>query len=138
MRRTATACDCPCGLATLRQRSQCDFEIEFLEQVLSRNPAFLEAIEALAHCLSEKGRYQRLVMLDRRLVGLRPHDPVHRYNLACTLSRLGHARAAMMALEKAVWLGFSDGEILDADVDLAPLRGHPRFEALRQRLAPQR
>lgn len=132
---TTSACDCPCGLAVLRRRSQCDFEIEFFEQVLSRSPMFLEAISVLAQRLSEKGRYRRLVTLDRRLVSLRPCDPVHRYNLACTLARLGQLRSAILALEKAVGLGFADVILLDADADLACLRGHPRFEALRQRLA---
>lgn len=132
---TTSACDCPCGLAVLRRRSQCDFEIEFFEQVLSRSPMFFEAISVLAQRLSEKGRYRRLVALDRRLVTLRPCDPVHRYNLACTLARLGQLRSAIGALEKAVGLGFGDVILLDADADLACLRGHPRFEALRQRLA---
>lgn len=132
--RKASTCECRCGLAELRRRSQSDFEIEFLEQVLSRSPSFFEAIQALAHCLAEKGRYQRLVVLDRRMVSLRPHDPMHRYNLACTLARLGQSRAAIVSLEKAVCLGFSDVSILDADVDLASLREHPRYAALRHRL----
>ncbi len=130
-RRACPETECPCEVARLQARSQVDFEIEFYEQALSRRPLFREVLAALAQCLSEKGWYRRALTLDRRLVALRPRDVVAHYNLACSLSQVRELDEAIVALERAVQLGLRCAEVLDADSDLAPLAGHPRFEALR-------
>jgi len=125
---------CPCEIARLQARSQVDFEIEFFEQALSRSPLFREVLAALAECLSQKGWHRRALTLDRRLVVLRPRDVVAHYNLACSLAQVHELDEAVHALERAVQLGLRCVEVLDVDSDLAPLAGHPRFEALRESL----
>ncbi len=61
-----------------------------------------------------------------------PQNPVHHYNLACIEAQTGARRfpQAFAALEQAVALGFKDTQHLQADPDLAPLRGDPRFAAI--------
>ncbi len=55
------------------------------------------------------------------------------FNLACTLCRLSRLDEAMTMLERAVSLGWSDLDALQADPGLAPLRDRRAFRALRPR-----
>ncbi len=56
------------------------------------------------------------------------------YNLACAYVRLGQLDLAFRALDRAVIEGFRDRATYEGDDDLRPLRGDPRFTALRTRL----
>jgi adenylate cyclase len=57
------------------------------------------------------------------------------YNLACALAVKGDKDAAFEALGQAVANGYRDAAAMSADSDLASLRGDPRFEALKSRMA---
>ena len=57
------------------------------------------------------------------------------YNLACALAVKGDKEAAIEALEQAFSNGYRDAAAMSADPDLAGLRGDPRFEALKARMA---
>jgi len=61
-------------------------------------------------------------------------DPNGAYNAACSSVRLGDAPAALEWLGRAVELGYRDHAHLVADEDLAPLRSHPAFALLLQKL----
>ncbi len=54
----------------------------------------------------------------------------HFYNYACCLARTGQVDEALVALEKAVRVGFSDADLARKDADLESLREQPRFLAL--------
>ena len=56
------------------------------------------------------------------------------YNIACSLARLGENDQALDWLTTAFREGFADAATVDSDDDLAPLRGDPRFAAVRARL----
>jgi Tfp pilus assembly protein PilF len=56
------------------------------------------------------------------------------YNLACGYARVGKTEKGLSALQSAVDEGFSDGETLRTDPDLAPLRSDPRFQEIAGRL----
>ena len=56
------------------------------------------------------------------------------YNATCALLRLGRTDEAMEMLRKAVGGGFSTVERFDNDTDLEPLRSHPDFVTLRERV----
>jgi hypothetical protein len=58
-----------------------------------------------------------------------------RYNAACAQARLGALDDAWRWLEAAVDSGSLGPALLEADDDLAPLRGSPRWAALRERAA---
>ena len=118
--------------ATLRRRwfgtmSQLDFDIEFFEQLLSRNEAAVEVLRILAELVSKKGQVKRAVELDRRLTNLLPHDPLARYNLACSLARAGRPKEAIDTLSRAILLGYDDLAHLEVDPDLDSLRDDPEF-----------
>src|SRR4029077_10257234 len=73
-----------CRLATLRKRSQLDFEIEFFERILSRDPNYVEVLINLGDLFTKKGCHRRALQVDLRLARLCPKSPAVLYNLACS------------------------------------------------------
>jgi Zn-dependent protease len=51
------------------------------------------------------------------------------YDAACAYARARNAPEALRMLRRATELGFNDGAYAASDADLAPLHGHPAFEA---------
>lgn len=109
---------------------QLDFDIDFFERLLARKQRAVEVLRVLAELVSRKGLHDRAVDLDRRLVEILPEDFLARYNLACSLARVGSLDEAVEALSRAILLGYDDLAHMESDPDLASLRGHPDFEAL--------
>ncbi|MGO9599103.1 MAG: TPR end-of-group domain-containing protein [Isosphaeraceae bacterium] len=122
-------------ISTRRQREQTqrDFEIEFLERVLERDPFFVDAIRVQANNLAARGEYARALQLDRRLVRLIPDNAIAWYNLACTYSVLGMIEPAFSSLQRSLELGYRFGRRLRKDPDLKALRRDPRFLRLLRR-----
>src|SRR4249919_3075181 len=108
-----------CRLSTLRKRSQLDFEIEFFERILSRDPNYVEVLVNLGDLFTRKGCHRRALQVDLRLARLRPRSSEVFYNLACSYALLNQAVQAIEALEHAVELGFCDLDYLLSDTDLA-------------------
>ena len=104
------------------------FEIAFHESVLKNSPCFIEALVALAELYTKEGHYDKGLELDRRLVELRPGDPVIRYNLACSLSLKGDVPSAFEAVKRAVESGYEDFAHLEKDQDLLNLLSDPGFQ----------
>jgi tetratricopeptide (TPR) repeat protein len=96
-----------CGLATLRKRSQLDFEIDFFERILSRDPNYVEVLINLGDLFTKKGCHRRALLVDLRLARLRPKSAEVLYNLACSHAQLNHVAEALEALRNAARLGFS-------------------------------
>lgn len=111
-----------------------EFLAEFLGQATRRHPDNFDALVELATVLTRLGRYQEGLEADERLVGLAPGDPTVHYNLACSLALLGRVEPAFAALERAIELGYGDGDQLAHDADLENLRALPRFQVLVERL----
>jgi tetratricopeptide (TPR) repeat protein len=107
-----------------------DFEINFYEQILQRNPNYVCVLRVLAELLSRKGQYTRILEIDRRLVALLPRDEIARYNLACSLTKQGFHSLAIQELAQSLELGYNDFEHLEVDPDLDALRNYPGFAAL--------
>jgi tetratricopeptide (TPR) repeat protein len=122
-------------LASLTNRTQTDFEIEFYERILNRVPNYVEVLICLGELFSDKKLYRRALKVDQRLALLRPRNATVHFNLACTLSRLKKKRRALAVLNKAVELGFSDITSLLDDPDLDALRNIPQFQAILFRVA---
>lgn len=110
--------------------SQLDFDIEFFEQLLTRNDADAEVLRVLAELVSKRGDIERAVELDGQLVDLLPEDPLVRYNFGCSLARVGRSREAIASLSQAILLGYDDLEHLEVDPDLDSLRDDPEFRSL--------
>jgi len=119
-----------CRLASLRKRSQIDFEIEFYERILNRDPNYVEVLMNLGDLFTKKGCHRRALQVDLRLARLRSKCPEVFYNLACSYALLNQVAPAVEALENAVELGFADLDYLLSDPDLASIRAHPLFQRL--------
>lgn len=111
-----------CRISDLVRRSQIDFEIDFYERILNRDPYYVEVLMRLGELFAEKCWHRRTLQIDQRLVGIRPHDPCAIYNLACSYALLHQDEDAMRELRRAVELGFEDYHQLVIDPDLASLR----------------
>ena len=56
------------------------------------------------------------------------------YNLACSFSLTDRVDDSIIALKKAVQLGYDDSKWMDEDPDLNKIRSDPRFEQIRHKL----
>lgn len=113
--------------------SQLDFELEFYGRILERNPDYIDVLRVYASNLTAKGLYARGLETDRRLVHLRPNDPIAHYNLACSYALLSMIDAAISSLESSLKLGYHDLESLMHDPDLEHVRGDARLGRLLSR-----
>jgi hypothetical protein len=72
--------------------------------------------------------------IDERLAHLRPKDSLVLYNLACSYSLMDRVDEALLALEKALSMGYRDFKWLAEDPDLQNVRRHPLFQKIRAKL----
>ncbi|MGQ0637261.1 MAG: TPR end-of-group domain-containing protein [Planctomycetaceae bacterium] len=127
-------CSTVCRLASLQKRPQLDFEIEFYERILSRDPNYLEVLLQLGDLFARKGCDRRALQVDLRLSQLRPRDARVFYNLACSHAVLRHKVEALASLQRAVSLGYDDVDHLSSDPDLESLHGEPEYRRIVARL----
>ncbi len=106
------------------------FDIRFLEDLLVRLGDQAELLAQLGFLYTEGGRYRDGLAVDRRLVVLRPRDPIAYYNLACSHSRLKQTTRAFTALKRAIELGYRDPKHMQIDADLENCRKDPRWRDL--------
>ena len=69
-----------------------------------------------------------------RAVQLEPDDPNTFYNVACVYSLAGEIETAIDHLERAMGQEGANRSWIESDTDFDPLRQHPRFQALMDRL----
>jgi tetratricopeptide (TPR) repeat protein len=117
-------------LARLAEQSQLDFEIDFFSGILERNADYVDVLRVMGNNLTLKGRFGHGLVIDKRLVLLRPKDPLAHYNLACSYALLGRADQALRALRTALELGYRDFRYMREDHDLDSIRHDPRFRQL--------
>src|SRR5262245_14314151 len=94
---------------------QAEFEIDFFERILRRDPNYVPVLRALGELLARKGLWSRSLAVDQRLVELRPDDGIVHYNLACSLAMQGAAGQAIDALARAIAKGYRDFGHLEVD-----------------------
>lgn len=114
-----------------------EFEIQFFESVLRRDPNYANVVEILGGLYTRLGRITDGLKMDRRLVKLQPQNATAHYNLACSLALTKRKGAALDELKRAVELGYRDLDWIQQDPDLEPLKGHPAFRELLRELKPQ-
>src|SRR5829696_6623265 len=112
------------------ERQQIDFELEFFTGVLDRYPDYVDVLRVYGNLLTRRGRIVEGLDIDRRLVRLRPQDPVAHYNIACSLCLLKKHEQALAALRKAIELGYRDFAYLRKDKDLDSIKADPRYKQL--------
>lgn len=113
------------------EERELDIKIGFMEGVVKRDPGYVEALQILGDDYTRRGRYVAGLRVDEQLSHLRPFDPLVQYNLACSYSLTGNYNQAIVALEKALNLGYRDFRWLAQDPDLSELRLHPLYKNIR-------
>ena len=111
-------------------QNQLDFELDFFAGILSRCPDYVDVLRIMGNLLTLKGRFAEGLQIDRRLVQLRPGDPLAHYNLACSYALLKRPDPAIKTLRRAVELGYRDFRYMREDRDLDALRHDSRFRQL--------
>lgn len=113
-----------------RLEDSIDFELRFYNEVLQRNPEYVDVLRCQGELLSRARRHADAVVIDRRLARLRPDDCIVRYNLACSLAQDKQPAEAIEQLRGAFELGYTDFAHLELDQDLDGLRHLPAYKSL--------
>jgi tetratricopeptide (TPR) repeat protein len=111
-----------------------DVEISFLEGLIKRDPAYVDALQLLGDDYTQRGRFEEGLQVDQKLTELDPKNPLSFYNLACSLSLTGKLDEALRALESALDLGYRDFKWMARDPDLKALRKDPKYARLREKI----
>ncbi len=107
-----------------------EFQLLFLKSVLQLDPDNLEVLIQLGDLYARLNKIDESLQIDLKLVSLCPEEKVFHYNLACTYSVLQDMDSALLALEKALLLGYDDVDQIETDTDLGNLRRDRRFQEL--------
>ena len=111
-----------------------DTKIEFMEGLVRRDPEFMDALQLLGDHYTQRGRYLEGLKVDERLARLDPDNPLVFYNLACSYSLTEQFGRAVLALDKALQLGYRDFHWLARDPDLRKLRQQPVYRTLEAKI----
>ena len=118
-----------------------DFEIAFLEGILKRNPHNEDALLFLGNAYTVHEDFAKGLEIDKRIVHMRPQDPIAFYNLACSYALLERVDSALKALRQAIELGYDEFDHMMKDPHLENARADRRFRLLvirMKRLAAKR
>src|SRR6266513_902786 len=90
-----------------------------------------------AGAFARLGETQRAKEWAERAMSIAPDDDAILYNAGCALAVVGEEELALDALQRAIGAGLAGGDWIPQDPDWEPLRDHPRFQTLVERLARQ-
>jgi tetratricopeptide (TPR) repeat protein len=112
------------------EKNSLQFEIDFFERILKKDPNFVDALIPLAHSYTQAGEHKKALEADKKLATLLPNSNVVFYNLACSYALLHRTDDALAALQKAIKLGYNDFAHIIKDKDLDSLRTDERFSRI--------
>src|SRR5262249_25648457 len=104
--------------------------LERIEREVLAHPDNALAMSFAVGLLVQLGQKERAREWISRTLIVEPDDVVIRFNLACCLAQMGEAEEALDLLESSVCRMAAIVGWIKNDPDLAPLRGHPRYQAL--------
>ena len=113
-----------------------ELALDAINKSLELNPDDARAYSLGAGTLARLGEIERAKEWDERAMSLAPDDDAILYNLASHLALFGEKEKALDALHRAIEAGLAGGDWIKHDPDWQRLRGHPRFEAILNRIAP--
>jgi adenylate cyclase len=106
-----------------------------IEAELLVRPENARAVSLGADHLAATGQAERAREWVERALLIEPDDFLTQYNAACVYAQLGDPERAIDLLTSALPIGHSEIRAwVQRDTDLDPLRSHPRFKALLQRI----
>ncbi len=109
--------------------------VEVIEKHLEMHPDDVRALYLGAQNLCRLGQQQRGLDWAQRALAIDPEDSAVCYNVTCIYAILGRIEDAVTCLEKSIACGFGDKKIIQNDPYLNPIRNHPRFVALWNKLS---
>ena len=113
-----------------------ELALDAINKSLELNPDDARAYSLGAGTLARLGEIERAKEWDERAMSLAPDDDAILYNVASHLALFGEKEKALDALHRAIEAGLAGGDWIKHDPDWQRLRGHPRFEAILNRIAP--
>jgi tetratricopeptide (TPR) repeat protein len=119
---------------TRSEQRDLDTKIDFIEGIIRRDPNYVDALQILGDHYTQRGRFVEGLKVDERLARLEPQNPLVFYNLACSYSLTDEFDRAVLALEKALLLGYRDFSWLTKDPDLKKLRSQPVFDDIKAKI----
>ena len=108
--------------------------IEASEKHLELFPDDARALYLGATCLVKMDQRKRGLEWVERARASEPEEPIVLYNVACVYANAGEIDKAIDCLDDTVTFGIGEPEWFFHDPDLDPLREHPRFIKLLERL----
>ncbi len=108
--------------------------LETAEKHVDLHPDDGRALAFGAYALVELGQPDRAREWARRALEADTNEPAIIYNVACMYAQLGELDEAITLLDRSISQGYGHRAWLEHDSDLVPLRGHPRFQALLDRM----
>ncbi len=115
-------------------KSEAREAIKIVERHLKWYPDDVRALDLGAGSLILLGDVERAERWLQRALQIAPDDSIVLYNAACNYATLNNLELAIDYLEKAAQKGTVSAEWTSNDLDLRPLHGHPRFEALMRKV----
>jgi len=119
---------------THTEQRDLDTKIEFIEGLVRRDSNYVDALQLLGDHYTQRGRFTDGLQVDERLARLEPQNPLVFYNLACSYSLTGEFDRAIVALDRALALGYRDFKWLAKDPDLKKLRAQPVFQETKEKI----
>ena len=119
---------------TRTEQRDLDTRIEFMEGLIRRDPDYVDALQILGDHYTQRGRYLDGLKVDECLARLEPRNALVFYNLACSHALTEHFDRAVLALEKALNLGYRDFNWLAKDPDLRKLREQPVYRDIQAKI----
>jgi adenylate cyclase len=113
-----------------------ELALDAINKSLELNPDDARAYSLGAGILARRGEIEHAKRWDERAMSLAPDDDAILYNVASHLAFFGEKQKALDALERAIEAGLTGGDWIKHDPEWQHLRGHPRFEAILNRIAP--
>ena len=104
--------------------------LERIEREIALHPDNALALSFGVCMLAQLGDKERAREWISRALIVTPDDPMTHYNLACGLAQMGETDGALDLLECAHKISDVAVVPIENDSDLAPLHGHPRYQAL--------
>jgi serine/threonine protein kinase/Tfp pilus assembly protein PilF len=108
--------------------------VALVEKHIDLHPDDARALYMGANGLVALGEKEKGLEWARRARRIDPDDPMLLYNLGCIHALAGDREEAIDCLEKAAAGGLLQKGWYENDGDLDPLRGHPRFRSLLERM----
>ena len=104
------------------------------ERQLELDPINTRALSLGSGALFEAGQRERAEEWLKRALEIDPDDGGVLANAACLYSKSGRVEDALDVLEKTIAKGWGKRDWIEHDPDYDPLRSHPRFQAMLEKL----